>query len=186
MKSTQPDQGDARARLLAAGGRAFRSSGYGGAGIDGLAKDAGLTSGAFYAHFDSKAEAFELVVADGFKPLVAAIGAFQERHGRGWLGPFVDFYLVELGGSELCDACVLPMLSGDVARSRPSTRAAYAEHFGRVVAALAQGFRGERARDRAHALVSILAGAAMLCRALPDEQARQAVLDGARAAARVL
>jgi hypothetical protein len=43
-------------------------------------KGAGLTSGAFYAHFDSKAEAFRLVVADSLALLRNGVIAFQERH----------------------------------------------------------------------------------------------------------
>jgi TetR/AcrR family transcriptional repressor of nem operon len=52
MARAKKDEGDARERLVEAAGRGF------GAGVDALAKGAGLTSGAFYAHFDSKAEAF--------------------------------------------------------------------------------------------------------------------------------
>src|SRR4051795_8403890 len=89
------EDGDARARLVEAAGRGFRTNGCGGAGVDGLAKGAGLTSGAFYAHFDSKAEAFRLVVADGLATLRNGVAAFQQQHGRFWRDPFVDFYLGE-------------------------------------------------------------------------------------------
>jgi AcrR family transcriptional regulator len=41
------DDGDARMRLVEAAGRGFRTGGFGGAGVDALAKGAGLTSGAF-------------------------------------------------------------------------------------------------------------------------------------------
>ena len=47
----------ARTRILDAAGRGFRRLGFGGIGVDGLAKEAGVTSGAFYGHFPSKAEA---------------------------------------------------------------------------------------------------------------------------------
>jgi TetR/AcrR family transcriptional regulator, transcriptional repressor for nem operon len=58
MARAKKDEGDARDRLVEAAGRGFRAGGFGVAGVDALAKGAGLTSGAFYAHFDSKAEAF--------------------------------------------------------------------------------------------------------------------------------
>lgn len=48
--------------MLEAAGRAFRSPGYDGIGVDGLAKGAGVTSGAFYAHFGSKAAAFDAAI----------------------------------------------------------------------------------------------------------------------------
>lgn len=184
MESLRTDEASAKDRLLAAGGRVFRASGYGGAGIDGLARDAGLTSGAFYANFGAKAEAFEQVVAFGFSPLLSAIRAIQAEHGRRWLDAFVDFYLLERGGVDMCDACVLPTLSIDVARSRESTRGEYEVQLVKVVDALAAGFRGERQRERALALVSILVGAALMTRATPEGELREAMIEAARNAAK--
>lgn len=184
MRSTETSGGGARERLLAAGGRVFRSGGFGGAGIDGLAKAAGLTSGAFYANFDSKAEAFEDVVAAGFVPLVSAIRAHQAEHGRGWLDAFVDFYLVERGRVDLCDACVLPTLSTDVARAQESTVGVYHAGVASVVEALSAGFRGGRRNERALALLSILVGASAMVRALPEGPLRLTLLEAARSAAK--
>src|SRR6266581_1082619 len=93
MARSKGNEGDARARLVEAAGRGFRTGGFGGAGVDALAKGAGLTSGAFYAHFDSKAEAFRLAVVDGLSFLRGGILTFQESHGRNWREPFIDFYL---------------------------------------------------------------------------------------------
>src|SRR3979490_3613359 len=93
MARPKGNEGDAKARLVEAAGRGFRTGGFGGTGVAALAKGGGLTSGAFYAHFDSKAEAFRLVVSEGLATLRNGIASFQERHGRGWRGPFVDFFL---------------------------------------------------------------------------------------------
>lgn len=184
MKVTGHGEGRARDRLLAAGGRVFRSGGFGGAGIDGLAQAAGLTSGAFYASFKSKADAFEQVVASGFVPLLSAIHAHQAEHGRAWLDRFVDFYLLDRGQVDLCDACVLPTLSIDVARSSDSTLGLYHGELAEVIDALSAGFRGDRKKERALALVAILVGAALLTRALPHGELRQALLEAARRAAK--
>ncbi len=75
MARSNKNEGDARTRLVEAAGRGFRTGGFGGTGVDALAKGAGLTSGAFYAHFDSKAEAFRLVVSDGLATLRNGIAA---------------------------------------------------------------------------------------------------------------
>lgn len=179
----RPNRIDVPAKLLAAGAREFRAHGYGGAGVDGVAKAAGLTSGAFYAQFGSKAGAFERVVADGFKPLVEAIERFQAEHKRQWLEPFVDFYLFELGRVDLCDACVLPTLAADVSRAPLTTRQAYALGCAEVVDAIAAGFRGPKAADRAAAVVALLTGASLLARALPDDELRNLILAAARQSA---
>src|SRR6478609_5113151 len=125
MARPKKSDGDARARLADAVGRGFRTGGFGGAGVDALAKGAGLTSGAFYAHFDSKAEAFRLAVADGLAFLRGGIGQFQQQYGSGWRDPFVDFYLGERMEVDLDEACALPSVSSDVARSDAATRAVY-------------------------------------------------------------
>lgn len=59
----------ARARLIAAAGRGFRKRGFGGIGADRLAKEASVTSGAFYGHFPSKDAAFKEAVAAGIEVL---------------------------------------------------------------------------------------------------------------------
>ena len=49
---------DARAALLDAAAKAFASHGYAGASVDRIAREAGLSKGTFYWHFDSKEELF--------------------------------------------------------------------------------------------------------------------------------
>ena len=41
-------------RIVAAAARAIRRSGYAGTGVAAIMKEAGLTHGAFYAHFESR------------------------------------------------------------------------------------------------------------------------------------
>lgn len=41
-------------RIVQAAARAIRRSGYDGTGVAGIMKEAGLTHGAFYAHFESR------------------------------------------------------------------------------------------------------------------------------------
>ena len=74
-----------RARIVDAAGRGFRKSGYGGIGVDGLAREAGVTHGAFYGHFRSKAEAFNAAVVAGLQELRAGIEALRDEYGVGWL-----------------------------------------------------------------------------------------------------
>jgi TetR/AcrR family transcriptional repressor of nem operon len=186
MARTKIGEGDARARLLDAAGRGFRTSGFGGAGVDALAKGAGLTSGAFYAHFDSKADVFRLAVADGLAFLRNGILSFRERHGRNWRGPFIDFYLGPRMEVTLDEACGLPSFSSDVARADDATRTVYEAELEQLVEALADGFRGAHARERALALLAILSGAAAMARAVKDERLRRDILKAANAAAKAV
>ena len=186
MARPKKDKGDARARLLDAAGRGFRTGGFGGAGVDALAKGAGLTSGAFYAHFDSKAEAFRLAVADGLSFLRGGVLKFQESHGRNWREPFIDFYLGDRMQVALDKACGLPSFSSDVARADDATRAVYEAELERLVDAIAGGLRGAHARERALALLAILSGAASMARAVKDEAVRRDILAAANVAAKAI
>lgn len=186
MARRKKSEGDARARLADAVGRGFRTGGFGGAGVDALAKGAGLTSGAFYAHFESKADAFRLAVADGLSFLRGGIAEFQTRYGSGWRDPFIDFYLGERMDVGLDEACALPSFSADVARADAATRAVYQGELARLADVVAQGFRGAHARQRALALLAILTGAADMARAVKDDAARREILDAAKVAAKAI
>ena len=80
---------EAKAKLLEAAGRGFRRLGYGGIGVDGLAKEAGVTSGAFYGHFKSKDAAFGAAALAGLDDLRAGIAALQDEQGARWAETFI-------------------------------------------------------------------------------------------------
>ena len=180
MARSKNNEGDARARLVDAAGRGFRTGGFGGTGVDALAKGAGLTSGAFYAHFDSKAEAFRVVVADGLATLRNGIAAFQEQYGRGWRDPFVDFYLGERMQLGIDEACGLPSFSPDVARADDE------QELTGLLEVVAAGFRGDRANERAWSFLAVLSGAVAMARAVRDERVRRDILAAAGVAAKAI
>jgi AcrR family transcriptional regulator len=91
MGRAKGSHSNAAERLVEAAGRGFRVAGYGGVGVDGLAKEAGLTSGAFYAYFRSAA--FHAVVEAGPEDLRSGIRAGREHWRNTWLFAFIDFYL---------------------------------------------------------------------------------------------
>ncbi|MFY7960345.1 MAG: TetR family transcriptional regulator [Elsteraceae bacterium] len=175
--------GDAKERLIEALGRGFRVGGFGGVGVDGLAREAGLTSGAFYANFGSKAEAFTVTVTEGLRFLRGAIVQLQTEHGAQWVGPFVALYLGERMELALDEACALPSFTADVARANPTTRAAYTKEMREIVVLIASGLEGPDAEARAWSLLSLLSGAAGVARALDDPALRATVLAAAKAAA---
>jgi TetR/AcrR family transcriptional repressor of nem operon len=162
---------EARARMIAAAGRGFRRKGFGGIGVDGLAKEAEVTSGAFYGHFPSKDAAFKEVIASGIEELRAGVESFQTVHGDGWAEAFIEFYLSEKRTCELGESCALQSLSPEVARSDRDIRALYQAGMVKVVEQVAKGFRegslAER-RKRAWAFLSILSGGVTIARAVED------------------
>lgn len=167
-----PDhKGAARTRILDAAGRGFRRLGFGGIGVDGLAKEAGVTSGAFYGHFPSKAEAFKAAAVVGLVQLREAIEALQASEGEAWLEKFVDFYLTVRRTCDLGESCALQSLTPEVARADRQTKAAYEGELVRVVEAVAKGLPdGTLAarRKTAWAVLSILSGGVSIARSAVD------------------
>lgn len=170
MRMTAEQKAAARAAILGAAGKRFREKGEAGIGIDGLAAAAGLTSGAIYAHFKSKAELFAGVVDQGLRRLVAGIERFKPM-GPGFAKAFASRYLGADHRAAIAEGCLLPALSADIARSPADVRARYAEGVEAAIAALAQGCTGateEERRSQAIAVLALSAGGLLIARALPD------------------
>lgn len=162
---------EARARMIAAAGRGFRRKGFGGIGVDGLAKEAEVTSGAFYGHFASKDDAFKEAVLAGLEELRGGIESFQTTHPDNWVERFVDFYLGEKRTCDLGESCALQSLSPEVSRASDDVREVYQEGMIKVVEQIAKGLPSatltER-RKRAWALLSCLSGGVTMARAVSD------------------
>lgn len=172
-----------RAKILASAGRGFRAQGFGSLGIDGLAKAAGVTSGAFYAHFKSKAEAFRAAVAIGLADLADGIRGFRDRGGD-WLSAFVDFYMDDRRQVPLEESCALQSLTGEVARADDATRAAYGAGLDTVIDAMAAGFDdAPAARARAIAVLALVSGGVSMARGVADPALAAEIAEAVRAAA---
>lgn len=72
---------DTRERIIASAARVFARKGYHGASLDEVAADAGLTKGAVYWHFQSKADLFLALLDARFQRDTAEIaGSFDQTH----------------------------------------------------------------------------------------------------------
>src|SRR4051812_8354735 len=80
-----------RQRIIEAAGRRFKQDGIDGAGVAAVMSDAGLTNGAFYAHFTSKEDLVANVLADQLRNQRQSLDA--EPSDRAGLEAFVRSYL---------------------------------------------------------------------------------------------
>jgi TetR/AcrR family transcriptional repressor of nem operon len=180
---------EARSRILHAAGRGFRRLGFGGIGVDGLAKEAGVTSGAFYGHFPSKAEAFRAAAVAGLVQLREAIEELRARDGENWLATFVDFYMSVRRTCDLSESCALQSLTPEVARADHGTRTAYEAELLRVAEAIAQGLpNGPLAarRKTAWAILAMLSGGVSMARSAADPKTGAQIAAGIKGAAMAL
>ena len=166
-----------RAEIVEHAARLFRLRGHAGTNIDDIMLAAGLTRGAFYAHFTSKDDLFAEIVRMGHGLL--------PRLRAGKPAAVLDAYLDRESLSATAQGCALAALAGDVGRSPLAARLAYANVLHGVIAELARGRK--RALDADATAVAILAvGAVALARASGDTRLSDWLLRCARRAAKTL
>jgi TetR/AcrR family transcriptional regulator, transcriptional repressor for nem operon len=172
MRYTPEQKQQTAANILAAAGRGFRLEGYGGAGVDGLAHEAGVTSGAFYKHFASKAAAFEAAVDAGLKDFQRNMALAIANPDKDWLIALVDYYFGKEHLANLAGGCAVPGLTGEVARGSEQVHVVYQQGIDGIVSTIASGLThlNERERrPRAWAMLAMLSGGVQMARAVHDE-----------------
>lgn len=172
MRYPKTHKEESRANILSGIGRAFRLRGLAGVGVDGLAKEAGVTSGAFYTHFASKDEAFDDAVIAGMQELLSGVRRFRAEHGSQWLVRFAGWYLGSEHRRDMACGCALVTLSPDVMRGGPKLRSLYTAIFVQIVDEIADGLEdaSTEARTRqSRSILALLAGAVTLARSMSDE-----------------
>ena len=188
MRKPAKDTSATRARILAGAGRGFRAHGFGGAGVDALAKEAGVTSGAFYGHFASKSEAFREALAVGMDDLRKGLEATRASAGKKWRERFIDFYLSDRRTGPLEESCALQSLAVDASRVDEAAREVFEAEWLHVRDAAAAGFPQkslEARREQATALLALLAGGVSIARAVRSRATSDAIARAVRRAALV-
>lgn len=175
MRYTPEQIEQTRQRIIDAAGREFRAHGFGGVGVDALAHAAGVTSGAFYSQFGSKAEAFRAVAAAGLVRLRLGVEHFQREHGAKWFDAFAAYYLSPAHRADVANGCAMPSLTAEVGRAADTTRADYQAELLKLADVVADGFPHAPSRAAAWPLLAQLTGGVMMCRAVPDEAVAQEI-----------
>ena len=112
-------KGETRRRIVETAGRRLKQDGIDGSGIAALMSDAGLTNGAFYAHFESKDDLVANVVADQLPPSVPSSTRYP-RAGRHWRNSFATTSRHVIAISRARVARRLPCLMRSAAATTPS------------------------------------------------------------------
>ncbi|MGW7642537.1 TetR/AcrR family transcriptional regulator [Streptomyces bobili] len=167
-----------RQRIIEAAGHRFKQDGIDGSGISTLMSDAGLTNGAFYAHFASKDDLVAGVVAEELRAQVARCGTFQPGHAG--LEDLVRAYLSAEHRDHPGAGCPSAALIDEIGRCGDDTKQAYTDGARAVIDAIAARLAPEdpgAARGRAIGLFSMLVGTLQLSRALSDRRLADEILE---------
>jgi TetR/AcrR family transcriptional repressor of nem operon len=176
MRRTKQAKQQTHERIVAAATRRFRAEGIAGVGVADVMGEAGLTHGGFYAHFASKdalvAEACGAGLAQSRERITRKI---QREPAERRLAAYIDIYLSADHRDHPEAGCVMPALSGEVARSSSEVRAAFTQAYNDyrdALVSLLQDTGGNETQDEtsdeAIVLPPGLAGTMLLARAVDD------------------
>lgn len=195
MKVDRPTREAHGAALLEAAEKLFRARGIEAVRIADVSTEAGLTHGAFYGHFASKAALAEAACRSGLAEAAAKWrrrAARARSGGRDPLAALIDAYLTERHRDEPANGCVVGALGAEVTRAEPPLRAALAEGTAGLIAVLAEeifhahpGAAPESVTRAATATFAAMLGGLDLARTLaPDQNASCTALAAAADLAR--
>ena len=119
-----------RRRIMTVAAERFRRDGIVGSGLAGIMRDAGLTNGAFYPHFSSKAALVRETLAATLEDQADDLGKTATKAG---LEGLIESYLSARHRDNLAKGCAAAALLPDLARQPLATRRLCAE---RIAAAL--------------------------------------------------
>ncbi len=179
-----PTQSDRKAtthaKIVKTAARAIRRSGYHGVGVADIMKEAGLTHGGFYAHFESRnallVEAAEAASAQSAASLnrVAQAAGPQDS-----MQAIVDMYLGDAHVAATERGCPVAALGSEMARQAPEVRAAATQGIENMANLLASYLPPGQQQDSLGAM-SCMLGALVLARAVDDPKLSAAIRAGAK------
>ena len=158
-----------RQRIVEAAGRRFKRDGIDGAGVAAVMSDAGLTNGAFYAHFTSKEDLVANVLADQLRAQRQSLDS--EAPDRAGLEAFVRAYLSPQHRDESADGCPSAALLDEIARRPAATRKVFTDELLGEIDGIASRLNPtdlDAARTDALTVFGLMVGTLQLARALTD------------------
>jgi TetR/AcrR family transcriptional repressor of nem operon len=177
---------ETRERILRAAARAIRKYGYEGVGVADVMKDAGLTHGGFYAHFESRdallAAAAEQAGLESAETLSRALA--RAKPGEELMA-IVDMYLADshVTAAEQGLGCAIAAAGTEVPRQCAEVRRAVSRRVKELIGLVEQQlpeWGKSAAHEKATAIVAALIGALMLARAADDAQLSKGIRKAAR------
>lgn len=187
MRYSREHKLETHARIVKRASVRLREKGAHGVGVADLMKDAGLTHGGFYAHFDSR----EALVIEAF-------AYAMDRSNERWrklaeqtppekrMAAIVDSYLTKLHRDDPGHGCAVPALGAEIARESPKTRKAFAGKLEQMIDTLAAqvpDLPRKAARKQAMATVATMMGTLVLSRIAGNGDFSDEILAAGRAEA---
>ena len=186
MRYSKEHKSQTHARIVKRASVKLREKGAHGIGVADLMKEAGLTHGGFYAHFDSR----EALVIEAFTHAM-------DRSTERWrklseaapaekrLSKIVDSYLTPLHRDDPGQGCAVPTLGAEIARESAKTRRVFAGRMEQMIDMLADQVHGtppKAARKQAVAALATMMGTLVMARIAGSGEFSDEILKAGREA----
>ena len=186
MRYSREHKLETHARIVKRASVKLREKGAHGIGVADLMKEAGLTHGGFYAHFDSR----EALVIEAF-------GHAMDRSTERWrevaeatppdqrMAAIVDGYLTPAHRDDPGHGCAIPTLGAEIARESPKTRKAFSGKLEEMIDALAEQIPDvprKAARKQATAMIATMMGTLVMARVAGNGEFSEEILNSGREA----
>ena len=184
MRYSREHKLETHARIVKKASVRLREKGAHGIGVADLMKEAGLTHGGFYAHFNSR----EALVIEAFAHAM-------DRSTERWrklaeqtppdkrLATIVDTYLTPVHRDDPGHGCAVPTLGAEIARESPKTRKAFAAKLEQMIDMLADQIPDvprKAARKQAMAALATMMGTLVLARVAGNGEFSDEILGAGR------
>ncbi|WP_439374993.1 TetR/AcrR family transcriptional regulator [Bradyrhizobium sp. PMVTL-01] len=184
MRYSREHKQETHDRIVKKASVRLREKGAHGIGVADLMKEAGLTHGGFYAHFDSREalviEAFAYAMDRSMEHWRKITGeASPEKR----LALIAEAYLSALHRDNPGHGCSIPALGAEIARESPKTRKAFAGKLDEMIEMMTDYVPNQprkAARKQAIATLATMAGTMLLARIAGSSELSDEVLKAGR------
>jgi len=184
MRYSKEHKVQTHARIVKRASVKLREKGAHGIGVADLMKEAGLTHGGFYAHFDSR---------DAL--VIEAVTHAMDRSTEKWrklsaetspdkrLSKIVNSYLGTDHRDNPGHGCAVPTLAAEIARESTKTRRVFAGRMEQLIDMLAEQYQGlppKAARKQAVAALATMMGSLVMARVAGNSELSDEILKSGR------
>ena len=184
MRYSKEHKSETHAKIVRRASIKLREKGAHGIGVADLMKEAGLTHGGFYAHFDSR---------DAL--VIEAVTHAMDRSTERWrkltqrtapdkrLSKIVNSYLAADHRDDPGRGCAVPALAAEIAREGAKTRRVFAGRMEQMIDMLAEQYQGvprKAARKQATAALATMMGSLVMARVAGNGELSDEILKSGR------
>jgi TetR/AcrR family transcriptional repressor of nem operon len=163
MKISKAQAGENREKIVGAAASLFRERGFDGVSVGDLTRAAGFSHGGFYNHFQSK----DALASEALDSAFKTMAGHRERARD--LPEMLTHYLSQAARRAPGKSCPAAALGGDVGRQPDDLKAVFAAGVEQMIVSVEARLPDTPdRRQRALGVVTRMAGALMLARAVPD------------------